>query len=197
MLVLLMNDPRTLRYPTPEEDASWTAMTAALDELVAAFRGGDPEGVEAASKRTLAIPFDVEALTNAIRVPRDVGDAADALERILRRIPDGWGRWIGVGRGWYPIVTALDRKLADLDRGYRVLQVKEKFGTLRYYWDPDETNPSETVREQGEEFVRAAELLSARTCDECGSAGSLLHRRGWLRTLCGACASSLGYETSE
>jgi hypothetical protein len=101
-------------------------------------------GVEVACARTLAIPFDIEAFTNAIRVPSDAGEDAGALGAILRRIPDGWGRWIGVGCGWYPIVTALDRKLADLDRGYRVLQVKEKFGTLRYYWDPDETNPSES-----------------------------------------------------
>lgn len=193
-----MNDvPNTLRYPTLEEKASWTAITAALDELVAAFRSDDLDGVEAACARTLSIPFDIEAFTNAIRVPGDAGDDAGALEAILRRIPDGWGRWIGVGRGWYPIVTALDRRLADLDRGYRVLQVKEKFGTLRYYWDRDETNPSETVWEQGEEFVRAAEVLSARTCDECGGSGSLLERRGWLRTLCGACGSSLGYEASE
>jgi hypothetical protein len=190
---LPMNDvPNAVRYPTLEEKASWTAITAALDELVAAFRSDDLDGVEAACARTLSIPFNIEAFTNAIRVPSDAGDDAGALEAILRRIPDGWGRWIGVGRGWYPIVTALDRKLADLDRGYQVLQVKEKFGTLRYYWDPDETNPSETVREQGEEFVRAAELLSARTCHECGSAGSLLQRRGWFRRLCGACASRLG-----
>jgi len=197
MLALRMNDENALRYPTPAEDASWAAITAALDELVAAFRSNDPEGVEAACKRALAIPFDIEAFTNAIRVPADAGDDTGALEAILRRIPDGWGRWIEVGRGWYLIVTALDRKLADLDRDYRVLQVKEKFGTLRYYWEPDETNPSETVREQGAELVRAAELLSARTCDECGRAGALLQRRGWLRTLCGVCASSLGYEASE
>jgi hypothetical protein len=192
-----MDDSTALRYPTPDEDASWAAVTAALDELVVAFRMGDPEGVEAACKRTLAIPFDVEAFTNAIRVPSDAGDDAGALEAILRRIPDDWGRWIGVGRGWHPIVTALDRKLTDLDRGYRVLQVKEKLGTLRYYWEPDETNRRQGVRDEGERFVRAAELLSARTCEECGGAGSLVQRRGWLRMLCGACASTRGYEATE
>lgn len=104
-----------------------TAVTAALDELVAALRSGDPEGVEATGARALAIPFDIEAFTNAIRVPSDAGDDAGALEAILRRISDGWGRWIAVGRGWYPIVTALDRKPADLDRGYRVLQITRHY----------------------------------------------------------------------
>jgi hypothetical protein len=189
--------PNALRYPTAEEEGSWTAITAALDELVAAFRSDDLDGVEAACARTLAIPFDIEAFTNAIRVPSDAGDDAGALEAILRRIPDGWGRWISIGRGWYPIVTALDRKLADLDQGYRVLQVKEKFGTLRFYWVPDEANLSPTVGEQGQALARAAEVLSARTCEECGGVGSLVERRGWLRTLCGPCASSGGYGELE
>ncbi len=98
-----------------------------------------------------------------------------------------------MGRGWYPVVIALDRQLADLDPGYRVLQVKEKFGTLRYYWQPDETNPSEAVRTRGEELVNAAEALSGRTCDECAAMGSLVQRRGWLRTLCEDCAWTLGF----
>ncbi len=71
--------PSAPRYPIAEEDASWTAITAGLDELVAAFRNGDVQGVEAAFGRTLAIPFDIEAFINVIRVPRDACDDADAL----------------------------------------------------------------------------------------------------------------------
>ena len=71
---------------------------------------------------------------NSLHVPEDAGEWADGLERILRRIPDGWGRWIDVGKGWYPIIVALDAHLATIDPGYAVHQVKEKFGDLRYYY---------------------------------------------------------------
>lgn len=54
-------------------------------------------------------------------------------------------------------------------------QVKEKFGTLRFYISG------------GDEYIHGlvsmAESMSAVTCEECGSPG---HRRdgGWIRTLC-------------
>lgn len=56
-----------------------------------------------------------------------------------------------------------------------VAQIKEKFGTLRFYVDG------------GDEFTNGvatmAELMSGRVCETCGDIGS---RRsgGWIRTLC-------------
>lgn len=75
----------------------------------------------------------VQRAVDDLRVPEDAGEYAAGLERILRRIPDGWGRWIGCGPGWYRLLVELDTQLAALDPDYRVQQVKEKFGTLRYY----------------------------------------------------------------
>jgi hypothetical protein len=77
---------------------------------------------------------DDELLT--VHVPDDAGRWADGLERILRRIPPRWGRWMSVGPGWYPIIVALDAHLATIDPDYVVHQVKEKFGGLRYYYEP-------------------------------------------------------------
>jgi len=57
------------------------------------------------------------------------------------------------------------------------VQVKEKFGTLRFYYDG------------GDDFVdgmsRMAESLSAVTCEDCGAPGTV-RGPGWYRTLCDA-----------
>lgn len=72
-------------------------------------------------------------ILNTIHVPQDAGDHAEDLRRILARIPENWGRWISCASGWYPLVIELDQKLAEIAPDYTLHQVKEKFGTLRYY----------------------------------------------------------------
>lgn len=57
----------------------------------------------------------------------------DGLERIKNRIPPGWGRWISCGPGWYSLLVKLDEDLSTLAPDYEVHQVKEKYGTLRFY----------------------------------------------------------------
>lgn len=61
----------------------------------------------------------------------------------------------------------------------RASQVKEKFGTLRFYM----TSSSDEM----EAIIREAERKSAVTCEECGKKGKL-RGRGWLYTACGPCA---------
>lgn len=68
------------------------------------------------SEEDLHLPdLDTVRLLNALHVPSDAGACDEDLERILRRIPDGWGRWIGCDKGWYPLIVELDRQLAALD----------------------------------------------------------------------------------
>ena len=54
-------------------------------------------------------------------------------------------------------------------------QIKEKFGTLRFYYDG------------GDDYIRGltsmAESMSAYTCEKCGDAGRI-RGRGWLYTAC-------------
>lgn len=75
----------------------------------------------------------LDALLNTVHVPEDAGEHADALRRILERIPERWGRWISCSSGWYPLIIELDQKLAEIYPEYELHQVKEKYGTLRYY----------------------------------------------------------------
>lgn len=55
------------------------------------------------------------------------------------------------------------------------LQVKEKFGTLRFYCSGGDTFT--------DGVASMAEAMSARTCEECGNPGKI-SRSGWLRCLC-------------
>ena len=54
-------------------------------------------------------------------------------------------------------------------------QVKEKFGGLRFYYDGGDSYI--------DGVVAMAELMSERTCEECGNPGKL-YTNGWHRTLC-------------
>jgi hypothetical protein len=56
-----------------------------------------------------------------------------------------------------------------------VTQVKEKFGTLRFYYDGGD--------EKIDGMVTMAEAMSAVTCEVCGNAGKF-RGRGWYYTAC-------------
>ena len=57
-------------------------------------------------------------------------------------------------------------------------QVKEKFGTLRFYYTGGDDEISG--------MVRMAESMSGVTCEEC-SAPAKPHGPGWIRTICEPC----------
>lgn len=60
------------------------------------------------------------------------------------------------------------------------IQVKEKFGTLRFY--------NTGYCEQSEVLIRYAEILSSCTCEVCGSTKDASLTKGfWLKTLCKNC----------
>jgi hypothetical protein len=136
--------------------------------------------------------LDLNQVLNALQVPSDAGGLAADLERILRRIPDGWGRWIGCGKGWYPLIVELDQRLADLDPGYHVHQVKEKYGTLSYY-----VQGAPFVAAAMEALVEQAEAESARICEQCGGEGVLMEDCGWYATRCRACTRGSRYRPAE
>ncbi|MGP8241981.1 MAG: hypothetical protein ACLQQB_09505 [Solirubrobacteraceae bacterium] len=112
---------------------------------------------ETKSDDTAARGIDHQQILNAMHVPKDAGEHAEALREMLVRIPDGWGRWIRCDRGWYPILVELDEQLRTLLPTYVIHQMKEKFGGLRYYWesgedvhDPADPEPSTPGRADNE-----------------------------------------------
>ncbi|UCN12922.1 MULTISPECIES: hypothetical protein [Mycobacterium avium complex (MAC)] len=180
---------------TEAQRLRWKAASSDMREMSAGLRDGTAthEEMQGALNRLLSCDIDRSTLLNSLHIPDDAGIYAAGLEQILRRIPDGWGRWISHDAGWYPIVTRCDEQLAAIDPDYIVHQVKEKFGTLRYYCGPSSDMHSTHLREQFSVIVREAEAASARTCERCSAAGSLRDRRHWLKTLCDACAEALDY----
>jgi hypothetical protein len=100
-----------------------------------------------------------------------------------------WG--FDIGDGWYQIIDILcrqiqhhvDWKQAQKDKYKRgdgcpqvvAVQVKEKFGGLRFYY-----NGGDDVVDG---MVRMAESWAAHTCEVCGNIGSA-RGEGWIRTLC-------------
>ena len=169
-------------YPTPDKGRE-EALEAAVRDLGEASTA---EEVAAALEAIRQIPVDVDRMLNAIRVPDDAGEYEEALRALLDRIPDGWGRWISCDPGWYPILARLEERLSELDPHYEVNQIKEKFGTLRFYCEGDILD--------GDAIVDEAEAESARTCELCGSVGHLRTRAGWLKTLCDTCSRSEGFD---
>jgi hypothetical protein len=137
-------------------------------------------------------------LLNVLHVPDDAGEYAEALCGMLVRIPDGWGRWISCDLGWYPLLVELDEQLRALLPNYVIHQVKEKYGGLRYYWEPGEDGPDPNDRRirLAQQLVNAAEARAAITCELCGATG-WMHRTSSplsrYKTLCPACAKREGY----
>lgn len=88
---------------------------------------------------------------------------------------------IECGEGWHDIVWACHRELFRIDPDYQPLQIKEKFGGLRYYF-----NSSHRDKEIMNMVVDKYEKMSFTICEECGEPGTTA--RGittlWIKTLC-------------
>jgi hypothetical protein len=78
-----------------------------------------------------------------------------------------------VGRGWADLVR---RAFEALPEGQMIVQVKEKFGSLRIYFEPNQTAYQELLDELA--------ATSLTTCEVCGGSGRLRKDRYWQRTLC-------------
>lgn len=98
---------------------------------------------------------------------------------ILARIADGDEAAVWVDAGWDEILLETDRRLAAVDPDYRVHQVKEKFGRLRYYCSLD-------GHPDGYRVIADAELEAARRCERCGEPGEIDRQTAYIRTLCAA-----------
>jgi hypothetical protein len=86
------------------------------------------------------------------------------------------------GDGWFDIIDKLSAEITLLDEkdGSQTIavQVKEKFGGLRYYVE----SGSDAVLDA----IDRAEDECEKTCELCGEPGSL-KGVGWLSTMCDAC----------
>jgi hypothetical protein len=119
-------------------------------------------------------------------------------KELEKRLVDRWPSWFKVGGnihetlmpfgfahgdGWFDLVWRLCERLEPVvgaaeenaKRPFQVLQVKEKFGGLRFY-----TNISDDAISA---LVEAAKVESFHTCDVCGKPGAR-RGQGWITTRC-------------
>ncbi len=89
------------------------------------------------------------------------------------------------GKGWNKILRELDKEIKKLAPDYKIEQIKQKFGDLRYYVSGIPNNVSSQIYE----LISEAEELSSKTCESCGAPGKLAYRKtnGWLKVVCEFC----------
>ena len=90
--------------------------------------------------------------------------------------------------GWHTILHPI---LLYADKhGFQVVQVKEKFGGLRVYYDQPEAGVDKEVAGEMRRMVSAAETLSMHICEDCGLPGECANHGGgyWVLTLCPICS---------
>jgi hypothetical protein len=123
--------------------------------------------------------------------------AADNAEGTGAKLVERWPSWFNIhgdvrhtlmrfgfqhGDGWFDLLWRLCEDLEPLvaqaekqtGKSFEVLQVKEKFGGLRFYV----SQKTDAIRQR----INAAGLESIHTCEVCGQPG--VRRGGGWMTLC-------------
>lgn len=97
----------------------------------------------------------------------------------------------GTQYGWFTVLYRLSTKLKPLaikhnelnpDSPFKIAQIKEKFGTLRFYVGQVDESVSKEVILAIEQAVEE----SLVTCELCGLPGELRNTR-WIKVLCDNC----------
>lgn len=101
----------------------------------------------------------------------------------LDDMPKGWKRAFGID-----MCEDIRRVLvkANCLYDYRIVQVKEKYGSLRWY---DVGAPSSIFHEL-QDVIDKYEDLSYRTCIHCGRSATKISL-GWISPFCDECAEKL------
>jgi len=86
-----------------------------------------------------------------------------------------------IGEGWAPLIDRIYDYADELGVQMTILQVKEKFGGLRFYFAAHEQ-----VYPSIEKVVNECEDESLKICESCGKPGSL-RGSSWVMTLCDDC----------
>ncbi len=92
---------------------------------------------------------------------------------------------------WTKFGEREDREVPELVEQVVATQIKEKFGTLRFYYSG------------GDDYIRGletmAESMTSRICEDCGSPGFArsTKKQRWVRVLCEKHAEEQGYIEDE
>lgn len=95
----------------------------------------------------------------------------------LDDLPNGWRKAFGL-----QMVKELDKILrkANYQNEYRIVQIKEKYGELRWY----DNGVPKTISKEYCKWLTKYEELSKHTCLVCGKPGEIDYTQYWLTPLC-------------
>ena len=101
----------------------------------------------------------------------------------LDDMPDGWRKAFGI-----QMCKEIKNELKKYNYlyKYRIMQIKEKFGTLRWY---DNGSPNGCVNP----IIIKYENISGRTCIVCGKPATKISK-GWISPYCDQCIGDCQYE---
>ena len=104
-------------------------------------------------------------------------------------IPKGWRLAFGD-----QMIEELDQLLKkyNLENEYRIVQIKEKYGGLRWY----DNGFSEEGWEEYRAWLNKYEDLSFKTCMTCGKP-AVGFTKGWIMPLCKDCMKDMPYNPIE
>lgn len=106
------------------------------------------------------------------------------------------------GDGWYDL---LDEGMEQIQyfcdlcpSGIQLVadQIKEKFGTLRFYYSIENAT-SKIESAILDNLVICLENRSSRICEVSGKSGYMCRKGGWYRTLCYETARATGYQACD
>lgn len=125
----------------------------------------------------------------------DYSDRLDALKkqfpRVLGHAYLPWG--LQYGPGWDGLLKDLLSRIDTILSEHpgctaKVVQIKEKFGALRFYCDVDGNDDAlrDAAAEAISQAIHHAECVSAETCENCGKPSSM-RNTGLLTNVCPNC----------
>jgi hypothetical protein len=95
-------------------------------------------------------------------------------------------KYISIDQGWYKLVLDCHNEIVRIDPEYRIHQIKEKFGSLRYYFELSESywQIPKDQRIDLTPVIAKYEAISKETCEATGRPGVLMKSpTGYLKTL--------------
>lgn len=104
--------------------------------------------------------------------------------------------------GWFDLIYSLCTEITGVYKKYgipidiTVEQVKEKYGSLRFYYSVQKPNHETVFSDKEKEahndvrkLVNQWEKKSETVCEKCGKPGKLREDLPWIQTLCDECCS--------
>lgn len=119
---------------------------------------------------------------------------------LKQAFPTVFGKLYGFecGDGWFQLIAQIATFIANTTKHCYAVQVKEKFGTLRFYVHYDvDINGEQTISDEQwrsiQDYIDAVEAASAHVCEDCGIDLTSVNKESqkklgyWIRNICKDC----------